>query len=261
MTICILCREPCYNGQLLSTGDTLHSPCLARVQDAATRANGELDSLIAERRSLEAELRRASNVAVRVWRIARGRTTDIESLRERIAALEVQGPRLEKRAEQAELIVDQIYNCWPDYPPDWPIRRAAAMSIQKVCSDCGRREKLQVHHVLPIARGGNHKPANLTVLCEWCHRRRHGGREFDYDGEKTTSNYTRNLETLRIAIDSGRCVRFRYRKFNGERTSRRVRPGALVTRSGVTCVTGYCFLRNAERFFAIWRIRGIELSD
>lgn len=261
MSSCILCRQPCFDGQLLSTGDTLHSLCLARVQDAAARAKGELESLIAERRRLEAELRRASTLAVRVWRIARGRTTNIESLRERIAALAASAPRLEWRTEQAGLIVEQVYNYWPDYPPDWPNRRAAKMSVQKVCSDCGLHQKLQVHHDLPIAHGGNHKPANLIVLCESCHRRRHGGREFDYDNQKSTSNYARNLEMLRIAIDSGRCVRFRYRKFNGERTSRRVRPSGLVTRSGVACVTGHCFLRNAERFFAIWRIRGIELSD
>lgn len=28
----------------------------------------------------------------------------------------------------------------------------------------------EIHHILPISKGGNHKEKNLTLLCKKCHR-------------------------------------------------------------------------------------------
>lgn len=49
------------------------------------------------------------------------------------------------------------------------------------CTRCGwtptnRNEfygRLDVHHIVPISRGGSNKLSNLTTLCRTCHRREH----------------------------------------------------------------------------------------
>ncbi len=77
------------------------------------------------------------------------------------------------------------------------------------CEDCGRRfpnerNKLQVHHlVYRDANPWSYRPEELVVLCEDCHRKRHGfvpDSEFVQNNSQTTTrdNFTsRNTHTTR----------------------------------------------------------------
>lgn len=52
------------------------------------------------------------------------------------------------------------------------------------CADCGAKRgdlgvRLQVHHKLPVARGGTNIPANLITLCAVDHAGRHALRSVD----------------------------------------------------------------------------------
>jgi len=38
---------------------------------------------------------------------------------------------------------------------------------------CGRRTLLEIHHRVPVSRGGTHDPANLVTLCHGCHQALH----------------------------------------------------------------------------------------
>jgi hypothetical protein len=38
------------------------------------------------------------------------------------------------------------------------------------CVECGSRQKLEVHHIEPVAEGGLPAIANLVTLCRACHR-------------------------------------------------------------------------------------------
>ena len=42
------------------------------------------------------------------------------------------------------------------------------------CKECGRRNKLTIHHIVPIARGGKDIPSNRVFLCRICHMNKHG---------------------------------------------------------------------------------------
>ena len=43
------------------------------------------------------------------------------------------------------------------------------------CRDCGKpSERLEVHHIIPVYKGGTGEPANLITLCVGCHLVRHG---------------------------------------------------------------------------------------
>jgi len=40
------------------------------------------------------------------------------------------------------------------------------------CAYCGSTEKLEIDHIIPLARGGTNDSDNLQVLCRSCNRRK-----------------------------------------------------------------------------------------
>lgn len=38
------------------------------------------------------------------------------------------------------------------------------------CSRCGSKENLELHHMIPLAIGGDNDNRNLTILCKHCHQ-------------------------------------------------------------------------------------------
>ena len=55
----------------------------------------------------------------------------------------------------------------------WPrARNRVLANAGRRCSKCGRPGKLEVHHPLPLARGGTHDQP-LAVVCVDCHLREH----------------------------------------------------------------------------------------
>ena len=41
------------------------------------------------------------------------------------------------------------------------------------CEDCGRAGRLELHHVIEVADGGDDSPDNLRALCRPCHFAEH----------------------------------------------------------------------------------------
>lgn len=37
------------------------------------------------------------------------------------------------------------------------------------CQKCGTTETLQVHHIIPVSKGGSNNQENLMVVCNCCH--------------------------------------------------------------------------------------------
>lgn len=61
-----------------------------------------------------------------------------------------------------------------DYSEDWPI---ISEKIKKrdnhSCVICSSKITLEVHHIIPLSRGGTNHPTNLITLCENHHKARH----------------------------------------------------------------------------------------
>ena len=64
------------------------------------------------------------------------------------------------------------------------VRQQALWRAAGHCGDCGQpapfvtaqgRPFLEVHHILPLGRGGPDTPGNVIALCPNCHRQRHHG--------------------------------------------------------------------------------------
>jgi hypothetical protein len=73
----------------------------------------------------------------------------------------------------------QVYDYWPDYPPDWEERwRAVLRRDGYKCTQCGAPRQpgcaLQAHHKRKLRLGGSNRLENLTTLCETCHAKSPG---------------------------------------------------------------------------------------
>ena len=47
------------------------------------------------------------------------------------------------------------------------------------CVRCNARDKLQVHHLIPRTKGGEHEAENMATLCEECHKLAHKRKDLD----------------------------------------------------------------------------------
>ncbi len=52
-------------------------------------------------------------------------------------------------------------------------RRLFILERGGACERCGVPDDLQLHHIVPVARGGEHVPSNVLVLCRGCHAVEH----------------------------------------------------------------------------------------
>jgi hypothetical protein len=68
-----------------------------------------------------------------------------------------------------------------------------------VCAFCHSTTRLEVDHIIPLSRGGTDDPSNLQVLCQRCHRVKHGNRHYTLEGIPS-------IATIRtLYINCGRC--------------------------------------------------------
>ena len=52
------------------------------------------------------------------------------------------------------------------------IRKLIFIRDKYRCVKCGSREKLEIHHIIPHAKGGSSRLENLQLLCHDCNRRK-----------------------------------------------------------------------------------------
>ena len=61
------------------------------------------------------------------------------------------------------------------YGSAWRKLRAQFLSGHPLCEECRKAGRLtkatEVHHILPLSRGGSHDEQNLMALCKPCHAR------------------------------------------------------------------------------------------
>jgi hypothetical protein len=198
----------------------------------------------------------------------------VADLRRELTGLEIQERELRDEFEgtrafvDPEAVLEDIYDFWPDYPPDWEDRKATLRSLKKErCEACRATKRLQAHHKVPFWQGGSNKLDNLELLCIDCHGKEHG-KDFRRDGfDEAHSKLTDKEELIASAIREGRKISFMYKKWDEEagRPAKRGQRRTIIPerfvdvessgRTGFTrCVEGHCELRNARRRFATHRM-------
>lgn len=65
-----------------------------------------------------------------------------------------------------------IYDVPDSRASDWGKRRELVIERDGFeCQNCGRgsNSEFEVHHIVPLSKGGSNKISNLTTLCQGCH--------------------------------------------------------------------------------------------
>lgn len=72
-----------------------------------------------------------------------------------------------------------------------------------VCCNCGSKECIEYHHIVPLAVGGTNRITNYVALCHKCHCAAHYGRHIrDYQNKKISGRpHNTSEEEITSAIE------------------------------------------------------------
>lgn len=82
------------------------------------------------------------------------------------------------------------------YNKEWRKVRSIYIKSHPYCEECFKHGVMtkaeQVHHIKPLADGGNNNPDNLMSLCRSCHSKRHAER-----GDRWNSNKSKKSNEIK----------------------------------------------------------------
>ncbi|HII94764.1 MAG TPA: HNH endonuclease [Candidatus Methanofastidiosum sp.] len=92
-----------------------------------------------------------------------------------------------------------------DYPVNWQeLRQEVLERDGYICKNCGAKDSLHVHHIVPKSKGGGHHLDNLATLCFNCHAKSHPHMEHMiktksyHSPEKEGDVYGKDISTLPV---------------------------------------------------------------
>lgn len=57
----------------------------------------------------------------------------------------------------------------------------------RICYNCGSKEDIEYHHIVPLFLGGNDVESNIVPLCHKCHKAAHCGRHMSHYADSSNS--------------------------------------------------------------------------
>jgi hypothetical protein len=224
---CPLCQSPSLNGVPLSNGSIIHRDCFDLISNQIESTQITINSLRTQIYEAESKLQESGNFINIIGRLLVGGTAP-ELLRSQIHEFKT---RLEKSESEIALALrraEPLFDLMLDYPPDWNQRVEKVKERDRGCTSCGSHRFLQAHHITPLSKGGSNRLSNLVLLCESCHKKEHGGRDFKYTVASGKLAISDRVEVIQQAISLGRDIEFQYRKPDESSFSKRkIKPTAL----------------------------------
>lgn len=261
---CIVCSISVVGGVSLGNGKILHTSCFEVISHDFTDSEHRVLSARTELERARSEVNAQNGLFWKVASFFNG-SVSTEQLRIRLVTSEECLKAAENYFATVQVKALPIFDFLLDYPPDWESRRARVHARDGSCVACRSRQKLQVHHVTPLSRGGTNRIENLQLLCESCHKAAHGGRSFSGVLSAAPLAFAQRIQVIESAITDGKDVEFLYRKpSDASEKKRRVTPSELIQMNhehddGMTlCLQGYCHSRKATRVFALKRMTGTK---
>lgn len=86
-------------------------------------------------------------------------------------------------------------------------RECMKNSLQDSCVNCGNKENLEYHHIVPLKLGGTNKLSNIVALCPMCHKAAHRGQHISkysnhtYTGRKSIASIDRHSKVFDMYIN------------------------------------------------------------
>ena len=266
MTICKLCKKSVVNEIPLSIGGMIHKLCLQSLQNKEMEIKSLLNRIEIQVNNLNIDLSKRDSVVYKVISIFSKPDFTAEEIKDQIAALSEKIPPLSNKYSNINQELSSIYDFLTTYPPDWNKRRELVIQRDgELCDRCGSYRKLHLHHVISLGRGGSNKISNLKLLCEKCHSKKHGGRNFTGEFRDSETAFSKRIPAIQSAIEQKRRIFFGYRKPSQKGfKNRTIVPKELINiphqhgDGSTLCVLGFCELRKANRNFALKRMRGLK---
>ena len=169
---------------------------------------------------------------------------------------------LNNKGEVEKDIIGKAHAFWPGQPPDWNTGRRAGVLKEAGyrCAVCGKSGvPLDVHHIIPLSKGGSNAFDNLRAECRECHMKEHGGRDLEKNFDNTP---TIIKTTVYNALQQRRDLYIVYVDKWNKRTERRVKPEKIINRQYKEILIAYCYLRHASgREFRLERIKQASIID
>lgn len=267
MPLCKICSKSVFDGIHLSDGGIIHESCLDSIQAKELEIESEIHEQQRIMNSLTRKIERRKGLIFKFVSIFSKPSSDLTDIEKEVTVIQENIKQLSSSLFSLKENAARIYDYFLTYPPDWEERRIqVAESDGEQCDKCGKSWHLHLHHIKPLSKGGNNKIVNLRLLCENCHSKKHGGRDFSGEFNNTETAFSKRVANIRYALENSKRIKFGYKKPTDKGHKQRiVNPAELINiahvrDSGSTlCVRGYCELRKAERTFALKRMRGLKV--
>ncbi|NLV29359.1 MAG: WYL domain-containing protein [Erysipelotrichaceae bacterium] len=259
--LCVICNKPAPHGQVLCDGRVYHSECYAELISRREGQSKELGEISVRVREHKRKIIQASSWIYKITAFFTGEKINVEDCEKAVGLFQEKEKELREGIEWIKQRIIELWDYWPEYPPDWDERSQSIRDEVGFCERCGEVGHLQVHHRRPVAKGGNHCPENLEVICVNCHGKIHGRDFINREYRETTSQspYSNRIKILRRAIEEGLIIHFSYRKRDGERSTRSFKPQRFKSYGRSLCIEGWCYLRKDKRTFAVTRMSQVKI--
>lgn len=268
MTLCNICKKPVTQRRVtLTNGSTVHETCLKSLQEKELKLKSNLTELKDHLYSIKMELAKRNRVGFKIFSVFTKPIISIDEIKKDKEKTEKLISNLSFNVLWVYNALVSIYDFFSTYPPDWDERKNQIIERDgKYCKRCGNSRNLHVHHVTPLSKGGTNEIANLQFLCEDCHSKKHGGRDFSGKFKNSETAFSKRLSSIEIAIQQRKQISFGYKKPSQKgykkRTIKPIRLKKVPHRDRINftlCVFGYCELRKANRKFALKRMKGLKI--
>lgn len=257
---CIICNSRCHENNLLTNGNVYHSKCYEDLLEKEKNCNEKIRDFQNRIFLIEQnEKKLFTKIKAYFFGISDLSKTKLNEKNE----LQQLVGNFHKELSSITVHLKSLYDYWFERPPDWEERRQQFLEHKPFCEKCFSDYYdniiLQIHHKLPISKGGSHKVDNLIVLCKNCHQSKHPY-NINSISKNNVNYFKQNLKILNDAVENGRIVSFHYRKREGEKSSRDIKPQGFTLVGKTLCVCGYCYLRHDKRTFAVKRISQLKIE-
>ncbi len=128
------------------------------------------------------------------------------------------------------------------------------------CEDCGNEGPLQIHHKIPVSKGGLNNLSNLKLLCYNCHQKYHH-HDFKETNKGQRKKPSDKYEKIGKSLNEHKDIKIKYQSYNDEITNRIISPLKIVENKGIYYIEAFCHMRNEERKFRISRIIDVKTIE
>lgn len=278
---CIFCNNNVGYGIELSDGNIIHNSCYENSYKKMKSLEVQIEKLkidLLNNKKISESKPSFFTDVIDILTGYRDRYKKIDEAKSKVINAENGIKRLKQELSIIKQKIEYVHDYMLQYPPDWKERcnslkqegydYRGRLRYYGYCSKCGSSKFVQVHHIVPLSKGGSNKVSNLILLCRKCHLIEHKKYDFGSNEVKRLS-LQKKIEIINYAISNNKKLIFRYKKKTDQVPIKRmITPYELVQIPHIThpgeftlCIKGYCYLRNAERRFALKRMTNVEVED